>query len=111
MSFNARLLRIAVIVWLAVGIFMAVPIASGPSNQVFTPLDEVCSVLGLSGVPMYEGSIRGWMARRTSSLCTVQLKNRTDREVLVVLTVYEASWSLLVLGLFFLVRRAARYFR
>ena len=111
MNFDAPLLRFTIVIWLSVGIFMAVPMAVGGPNQVYTPFNEVCSVVGLSGIPLYEDSIRGWMTRQTSSLCRMKLKTRTDREVLVVLSSYEGGWSLIVLVAYLLVRRIPALFR
>jgi hypothetical protein len=111
MSFDARLLRITIVIWLSVGVFVAAPIVSGGPNQVYTPFNETCSALGLSGVPLYEDSVRGWMARRTSVLCRMKLKTRTDRELLVALSSYEGAWSLLVLVAFLLIRRVPSLFR
>jgi len=111
MSFDARLLKITIVIWLAVGIFLAVPIVTGGPNQVYTPFGEVCSALGLSGVPLYGEGVQSWISRKTSSLCRMKLKTRTDREVLVVVTSYEGAWSLLALAAFLLIRRAASYFR
>jgi len=111
MSFDARLLRITIAVWLFVGVFVAVPIVSGGPNQVYTPFNEMCSSLGLSGAPLYEDSVRGWVARRTSSMCRLKFKTRTDREVLVALSSYEGAWSLLVLVAFLLIRRVPSLFR
>lgn len=111
MSFDARLLRLAMVIWLIVSIFMAVPMVLGGPNQVYTPFNEVCSAVGLSGVPLYEDSFRGWMTRQTSSLCRMKLKTRTDQEVLMVLSSYEVGWTLIVLLAFVLIRQVPRIFR
>jgi hypothetical protein len=111
MSFDARLLRFTIVIWLTVGIFMAVPMVLGGPNQVYTPFNEVCSAVGLAGVPLYEESFRGWMARRTDSLCRMKLKTRTDQEVMVVLSSYEVGWTVIVLLAFVLIRQVPRIFR
>jgi hypothetical protein len=111
MSFDARLLRFTIVIWLTVGIFMAVPMVLGGPSQVYTPFNEVCSAVGLSGVPLYEDSFRGWLTRQTSSLCRMKLKTRTDQEVLVVLTSYEVGWTVFVLLAFVIIRQVPRIFR